>query len=342
MRGVVDWAVERAVMFGRKPYVGLGAAALLGAVGAAHGCNSTDKKGNSVEMTPALESSSSHELSVHSVQSQSKEVAAPSSSAQAAPSSSAVAGEASTAVAEAKAEGPCPIGMALIPEGSFHRQKRRGQSHVKAFCLDIREVRVSAYKACVNENKCSPECLQIGQCSAVPTQARWGDVSESLRASQYCNGDREDRQDHPVNCVSFEESEAYCKAYTKRLPTADEWEWASRGAKPKQPYPWGYAVAWDQLCWAKPDVKSGTCASGAIKSDVTAQGIVDLGGNVSEWVSGEVDEKGVLKAVRLVFGASWYSMDDGYVRAAMGGVEMPSERNEVVGFRCAKDVDTAP
>lgn len=228
--------------------------------------------------------------------------------------------------------------MALIPEGVFHGLKRRATSKVVAYCLDISEVTVGAYKICVNEKKCSPECLLAGQCSAVPTQAHWGDISESIRASNYCNGDLEDRQDHPVNCVSFEEAQAYCEAYSKRLPTAEEWEWASRGAKAKQPYPWGYSVAWDQLCWAKPSVRSSTCAVGSVKADKTAQGIVDLGGNVSEWVAGEVKARGVLRASRLAFGASWYSMDDGYVRAALGGIEMPSERNEVVGFRCAKDL----
>lgn len=44
----------------------------------------------------------------------------------------------------------------------------------------------------------------------------------------------------------------------------------------------------------------------------------------------------LLEAVRQAFGASWYSMDDGCVRASLGGIETLSDLNETVGFRCAK------
>jgi len=109
--------------------------------------------------------------------------------------------------------------MALVPAGVYAMQKRRPRStEVAAFCLDLTEVTVAAYKACVRERKCSPECLALGQCSAVPTQAEWGEAQESQRASRFCNGDRDDRQDHPVNCVSWDESVKFCEAHGKRLP----------------------------------------------------------------------------------------------------------------------------
>lgn len=233
----------------------------------------------------------------------------------------------------------CPPGTAYVPGGRFKPLKRRSSAEVRGFCLDVTEVTVAAYRACVKEKKCSPECLMLGQCSAVPTQAEWSDPNESQRASKYCNGDRDDRQDHPVNCVSWEESSTYCEAYKKRLPSSVEWEWASRGASEARVYPWGNADVTTQLCWSRPNARAGTCPAGATSSDKSPQGVFDLAGNLSEWAGGEVaaprgDARG---PVRQAFGASWYAMDDGYVRAALGGVESPSERNETFGFRCAAD-----
>jgi formylglycine-generating enzyme required for sulfatase activity len=244
------------------------------------------------------------------------------------------------AVATNAAKSPCPEGMGLIPGGTYRPQKRRGTTTVEPFCIDATEVTVAAYKACVREGKCSPECLALKQCSAVPTQASWGDPLENQKASKACNGDREDRQDHPVNCVSWEEAAKYCEGYKKRLPSPEEWEWAAIGADPTAWFPWGRDLPKAQLCWSpKASRHDGTCSAGSHRVDRTPQGVFDLGGNVSEWVNAKIPTGGRL---RMAFGASWYAMDDGYVRAALGGIETPSARNETIGFRCVRGPAQAP
>ncbi|MFO0588640.1 MAG: SUMF1/EgtB/PvdO family nonheme iron enzyme [Polyangiaceae bacterium] len=243
----------------------------------------------------------------------------------------------------AAASGPCPAGMIRISGGTFRRHKpnaRRGPVTVAAFCIDRQEVTVAAYKACVKEKKCSPRCLEIGRCSAVPIDADWPDPIEATRASMFCNGSRTDRDDHPVNCVSYDEAAGFCAAREERLPTGDEWEWTALGDKPSPIFPWGPAAPeGEELCWGRPVRRPSTCLPGALAKDTSRDGVVDLAGNVSEWVNDGTPEK----PLRHLRGASWYAVDDGYIQAALFGFDSTSSRSEVFGFRCAAAVtDSAP
>jgi serine/threonine-protein kinase len=226
--------------------------------------------------------------------------------------------------------------MIHVAGGSFKRRKpgHAAAVTVSAFCIDRAEVTVAAYKQCVREKKCSPRCLEIGRCTAVPTDADWPDRMEAARASMFCNGSRSDRDEHPVNCVSFDEAKGYCASRDRRLPTGDEWEWTAVGDKPAPVFPWG-AAAPDgaQLCWGRPFKRPSTCLPGSFAPDTTRDGVVDMAGNLSEWV---VEGKPDKPRPRLR-GASWYAIDDGYVEAALWGFESTSSRSEVFGFRCAKD-----
>ena len=245
-------------------------------------------------------------------------------------------GAAASASAAAASSGPCPAGMIFVRGGTFKRRKpgERASPTVRAFCMDRAEVTVLAYKECVKEKKCSPRCLEVGRCTAVPVDADWPDKMETIRASMFCNGSRADRDDHPVNCVSFEEAKGFCAARDKRLPTGDEWEWAVAADKPAPIFPWGpRAPEGTDLCWGKPYRRSLTCLPGTFPHDVTRDGLVDMAGNLSEWVVRGTPEK----PRSQLRGASWYSLDDGYVQAAIFGFESTSTRSEVFGFRCAKD-----
>jgi formylglycine-generating enzyme required for sulfatase activity len=233
--------------------------------------------------------------------------------------------------------GPCPAGMLEIAGGPMKRHKagKHKTVTVTTYCLDKTEVTVAAYKACVRDKKCSPRCLELGRCTAVPTDADWPDKMETIRASMFCNGTRNDRDDHPVNCVSFDEAKGYCQSYDKRLPTGDEWEWAAVANKPVPVFPWGQkAPAGGDLCWGKPYKRSLTCLPGSYAPDTTRDGVVDMAGNLSEWVVEGTAEK----PLRRLRGSSWYAIDDGYIEAALWGFESTSTRSEVFGFRCARDV----
>lgn len=232
--------------------------------------------------------------------------------------------------------------MIFVRGGALTRHKpgKHKTVQVSAFCLDRAEVTVLAYKACVREKKCSPRCLEVGRCTAtgVPADADWPDPKEAFRASTFCNGTRSDRDDHPVNCVSFDEAKGYCESRGKRLPSGDEWEWAAVGNKPAPVFPWGaLAPAGEELCWGRPYKRPSTCPPGSYAKDTTRDGVVDMAGNLSEWVVAGTAER----PQPQLRGSSWYAVDDGYIEAALWGFESTSSRSEVFGLRCAAAPDRA-
>lgn len=223
----------------------------------------------------------------------------------------------------------CPTGMAFVAGGTVVHLENTPDTTVSGVCIDVLEVSVADFRACVERGECLRECADPASCPAVPTKTDWGNPREDDDISFLCNGRKTGVDDHPINCVSPAEARSYCASQGRRLPTGDEWEWAARGARES---PWGNRVAVDEICWGRPKKRAGTCARGTHPRDATPEGILDLGGNLTEWTEPPARAGG---SARFAYGASWYARDDGYAMAALGGVGMPARRAETVGFRCA-------
>jgi formylglycine-generating enzyme required for sulfatase activity/tRNA A-37 threonylcarbamoyl transferase component Bud32 len=273
----------------------------------------------------------------------------------------------------APASSTCPSGMIEHPKGTTFMGSRSLPDFagarvdglkvsLSAFCLDKTEVTTNAYAACVAEGACARADDDVNYSSSMNDRNR-----ELFRS--FCNGRKPERGDHPINCVSFKMATTYCSWKGLRLPTEAEWEYAARG-KGQNEYPWGMdlpdatrlnAAGSEYKQWGESvslevaktmfeqdDGFVGTAPVGRFPGGASSFGVLDLAGNVWEWVGdwyapyspGEVTNPTGPAAgtERVVRGGAFNGWDPSWANPAWRYKLPPERYSHVVGFRCAKSV----
>jgi serine/threonine-protein kinase len=189
------------------------------------------------------------------------------------------------------------------------------------FEIDRTEVTVTAYAQCVSRGTCSARDLNgfaLGGPKVLSDKCNWGHPA---------------RHNHPINCVSYREAEAYCAWNDARLPSEAEWERAARGDD-QRPFPWGDAEAscaravmseGPQGCRA-----NGTWPAGSKALGASPFGVLDMAGNVREWTARDADGRHHGR------GGSWGNAVAEFVRIDAREALDPATRSIHLGFRCAR------
>lgn len=194
----------------------------------------------------------------------------------------------------------------------------RHQVAVKSFCMDVAEVTAGAYQACTESGKCSASHTGRGCTQHAKTK---------------------DLSNHPINCVDWEQADAACKAWGKRLPTEREWEFAASGGPEHRRFSWGAADPEGRSCYNKPS----TCPVESFKPG--AFDLHDMTGNVWEWTSswfGSYPQEAESGRFKVYRGGSYSRRFPRWMRTGLRNRFGPKEFGAHLGFRCALDLAGAP
>lgn len=210
-----------------------------------------------------------------------------------------------------------------------------------SFWIDQTEVTNGQYRQCEKARACSSPGTLIYR-GSYTRNPYYGDS---------------DHDNFPVLDVNWSQAAKYCEWAGARLPTEAEWEYAARGPEGAV-FPWGnefdgtllnYCDVGCSFDWAHTAFDDGyndTAPVGSYPHGASWCGVLDLAGNVQEWVadwygdypsSQQVNPLGPSSGdTRVQRGGTW-STTPIYTRNARRNRGDPGSKHWTAGFRCAMD-----
>ena len=218
----------------------------------------------------------------------------------------------------------------LVPAGAFvmgdDEELPQKEIHVDSFYMDKQEVSLGLYGKFLKA------------------------TSSKISSEFWSETDLASHADLPVMGVSWYEADAYCRWAGKRLPTEAEWEKAARGADGRI-YPWGDAEPTaDFANFGKPadqPFANGLDPVTSHERGKSPYGILNLAGNVEEWVADWYMDGYQAGAVRnptgppsgtgkVLRGGGSYDPAQ-RIRSTKRFFVSPDDRADDRGFRCVQD-----
>jgi len=211
--------------------------------------------------------------------------------------------------------------------------------YLDSFLIDKNMVTYSRYNACISSGNCT-----------------------DLFAGAGCNAGMPWNNDHPVNCVDFEQAKTFCEWEGKRLPTEAEWEKAARGTDGRM-FPWGndlpncnLAVMNDQPFVdgvMGPGCGSGTTQPvGSRPAGASPYGALDMSGNLWQWTQDWYSDTYFQNSptdnpqgpstgdYKVVKGSDWGMRAAPELISTIRFNYAPLGQGYLIGFRCVKNSPT--
>jgi formylglycine-generating enzyme required for sulfatase activity len=220
-----------------------------------------------------------------------------------------------------------------IPSGAFIMGSNSDQGdrapmhavYLDAFWIDLTQVTNAQFALCVEAGACAYHV-------SFETNPRFTDPAYA---------------DHPVVYVTWQDAVDYCTWEGGRLPTEAEWEAAARGPYGRT-HPWGEEDPSPTL--ANVDgYMNDTTPVGSHPAGASYYGVLDMVGNVREWVSDWYDPnyywdsparnpQGPETGEKRVLRGSCFSDPASRSLASTRYAHVPSSAGATRGFRCAASI----